>query len=137
MQYGYVHLYGLYDNRYLLQFSKTGKPAQFAFTNENALQLVDMTTLAKRCITRKTDGDEQLILTGNCSLEQWVYNSTSRHLKNMKAHERGCFSPWDYLHRLPADLDFTAGISKCSDWNQIILEAGEYRVYIIVTFWHY
>ena len=125
MQYGYVTYYGQHNDRHLLQFSKTGIPSRFTFTSESAFQLVDKTTGTKRCITRKTDSDTQLILTGNCTIDQWFYNATSGHLRDVKApnREQECFSPWEYRERLPADLEFTPGLSACSKWNQVIIEA--------------
>lgn len=109
-----------------LQFSKTGTPTNFTFTGENALQLVDMTKTAKKCISRMVD--QQLILTDNCTLDQWHYNSTYRRLQDMTSPDQGCLSPWDFHNNQPSDLNITIGLSPCSHWNQIVLQAGEYCV---------
>lgn len=126
IQHGSVSRYGPYENLDLLQFSKTGKAAHFIFTRENALQLVDKpTTTSKKCVTRKTDNDKQLILTDNCTIDRWVYNATSRQLRDMTAPDQGCFSPLDFRNSSPPDLHFTAGLCPCSDRDQIIFEAGK------------
>ena len=124
MEYGYVHHYGPYGDVDFLQFSITRKPAHFIFTSKNALQLVNKTIKDKRCITRKTYGDQLLRLTGNCTLDSWIYDSSKRWLRHTKAPGMGCLSPWDHRLKPPPDLHITTGVSRCSDWNEIILETG-------------
>lgn len=119
-----MHHYGPYDDVDFLQFSHTLTPARFIFTSKNALQLVNETTKAKRCVTRKTNGDQLLRLTGNCTLDPWVYDSSKRWLRHMTAPGGGCFSPWDHTFKPPLDLHITSGVSPCSDWNEVMLVAG-------------
>ena len=124
MEYGYVHHYGPYGDVDFLQFSNTRAPARFIYTSKKALQLVNETTEAKRCVTRKTLGDQLLRLTGNCSLDPWFYDSTKRWLRHKTPSGKGCFSPWDHTSKPPLDLYVTSGVSPCSDWNEIMLIAG-------------
>ena len=111
-----------------LQFSKTDTPAEFTFTTENALQLVDRAKTSKKCITRTTD--KQLILTDNCTLDQWDYNSTNRRLQDMTAPDQECLSPLDFRNKQPSDLNFATGLLPCSHWNKMVLHAGEHCVYL-------
>ncbi len=118
-----MHHYGFYDNLDLLEFKlNTSSPAHFRFTSLNVLQEIN----SQKCVNRRTDGNQQLVLTYNCDgpvRDQWVYNSTTQLLQDVTAPGKGCFSPWSN-DMPPYDIEILTGVSPCDGWNQIILEAG-------------
>ena len=134
-QYGYVHHYGIYEELDLLSFTYNLPPANFSFTTRGYLQ----ETNTSKCVARITDGNQQLVLS-NCNgsfVDKWKYSSTLQQLRDVTAPGKGCFSPWNYQWRPPYDLDITTGVSPCSTWNQIILEAGEEVVFQCQLFFGY
>ncbi|XP_028408731.1 uncharacterized protein LOC114531297 [Dendronephthya gigantea] len=118
--YGYVRYYGTYNKIERLEFSRIHPSAQFRFTNQNALQ----ETNTGWCINQRPG--KLLVLTSNCDVDRWIYDSNARHLVVASNGSLSlCLSPWAN-NGLPTDLSVHPGLSHCSSWNKINLEKGEY-----------
>lgn len=117
--FGYVHHYGIYKKVDRLAFSHIHPAAQFRFTNQNALQ----ETKTGKCVNHRPG--KLLVLTSNCDVDRWTYDSNNRHLKVVASNGSGplCFSPWG-SNGPPRDISVHPGLSRCSNWNKIILEKG-------------